>query len=99
MSSAEDIIVRAVTYAVEKANPTLKNLLEFHLKNTTGKGYELAYEDPKRFKEAVSKLFGEYSERLLEMLIISYFREKVRLKENIENLEDLVEYAKRIYGE
>ncbi|MBO8174332.1 MAG: DUF3227 domain-containing protein [Thermococcus sp.] len=99
MSSAEEIVVRAVIYAVETANPTLKNLLEFHLKTTTGKGYELAYEDPKKFKEAVSKLFGEYSGRLLEMLIISYFKEKVGLKENVENLEDLVEYVKRIYGE
>ena len=99
MSSAKDIVVRAVVYAVETANPTLKSLLEFHLKTTTGKGYELAYENPKEFKKAVSKLFGEYSGRLLELLVIGYFKDRIGLKDNIESLEDLVEYVKKIYGE
>ncbi|AMQ19617.1 NitrOD5 domain-containing protein [Thermococcus peptonophilus] len=90
-------MVKAVVHSVEKANPTLKSLLELQLKTTTGQGFELAYNDPKRFKEAVSKLFGEYSARLLEILIISYFREKAGLKEDVNSLEELIEYIKRVY--
>lgn len=97
MNEGQNVIVKAVVHSVEKANPTLKPLLELHLKNTTGQGFELAYNDPKRFKEAVSKLFGEYSARLLEMLVISYFREKAGLKEEVNTLEELVEYIKRVY--
>ncbi|WP_054839775.1 NitrOD5 domain-containing protein [Thermococcus sp. JCM 11816] len=99
MNEGQNVIVKAVVHSVEKANPTLKSLLELHLKNTTGGqgGFELAYNDPKRFKEAVSKLFGEYSARLLEMLIISYFREKAGLMEEVNTLEELVEYIQRVY--
>jgi hypothetical protein len=97
MNEGQNVIVKAVVYSVEKANPTLKSLLELHLKTTTGQGFELAYNDPGRFKDAVSKLFGEYSARLLEMLIISYFKEKAGLSEDVNSLEELVEYVKRIY--
>lgn len=98
MNEGQNIIVKAVVYSVERANPTLKSLLELHLKNTTGQGFELAYNNPTRFKEAVSKLFGEYSARLLEMLVISYFKEKVGLREELTTLEELVEYVRKIYG-
>jgi hypothetical protein len=99
MNEAQNVVIKAVIYAIEKADPTLKNLLEFHLKSTTGKGFELAYENPEEFKRSVSKLFGEYSGRLLEMLIIGYFKENVGLKGDVNNLEELVVYLKKIYGE
>lgn len=99
MNEAQNVVIKAVIYAIEKADPTLKNLLEFHLKSTTGKGFELAYENPREFKRSVSKLFGEYSGRLLEMLIISYFKENVGLRGDVNNLEELVVYLKKIYGE
>ncbi|NJE04650.1 DUF3227 domain-containing protein [Thermococcus sp. M36] len=98
MDEARKVLVKAVVYSVEKANPTLKNLLELHLKSTTGQGFELAYNNPTLFKESVAKLFGEYSSRLLEMIIIGYFRENLGMKADFSTLEDLVEYLKTVYG-
>ncbi len=98
MNEGQKIVVKAVIHSVEKANPTLKNLLELHLKGTTGQGFELAYNDPKAFKDAVSRLFGEYSARLLEMLIISYFRENMGIKGDFDSLEEVVSHLKEVYG-
>ncbi len=98
MDEAQKIVVKAVVHSVEQANPTLRTLLELHLKGTTGQGFELAYTDPTKFKEAISKLFGEYSARLLEMLIISYFRENLGMKGEFNSLEELVKHLKEVYG-
>jgi len=91
VSSAEDVVVKAVRNAAKRANPGIEKLLEIHLRNTTNSGLELAYRDPKRFKECVSKLFGEYSNRLLEILIIKEIKDILGIKEEINTLEEAVE--------
>ncbi len=96
MSPAEDIIVRAVRNASKKANPGLEKLLEVHLQNTTGKGLELACEDPKKFKESVAKLFGEYSSRLLELLVVQEIKKELEISENIDSLEEAVDIVKKM---
>lgn len=92
---AQGVIIGAVKNASNKAGPALENLLEIHLRNTEGKGFELAFEDPKRFKEAVIKLFGEYSGRLLELLIIQELKMMLEIDEEVERLENIVEMIKK----
>ena len=92
---AQEIIVRAVKNASNKAGPALESLLEVHLRNTEGEGFELAFESPNRFKEAVIKLFGEYSGRLLELLIIQELKMMLGIDEEVEKLENVVEIIKK----
>ncbi len=99
MSKGEKILVRAISTALKEVAPGLEAVLEAHLKATMNKGLEVAYEDPKEFKEAVSKLFGEYSARLLEMVIINKLESQLEEREEINSLEELVERIKIIYGE
>ena len=63
------------------------------------KGLEVAYENPTEFKDAVSKLFGEYSARLLEMVIINKLKNQIGEGVEINSLEELVREIKNIYGE
>ncbi len=90
----EKIVVKAIKVASKKANPGLEKLLEVHLHNVEGKGLEIAYEDPKKFKESVSKLFGEYSCRLLELLVIQEIKRELGIEEEINSLEDAVEIVR-----
>ncbi|HII61308.1 NitrOD5 domain-containing protein [Pyrococcus horikoshii] len=99
MSKGRDILTKTIILALREVAPGLEAVLEAHLRATLNSGIELAYDDPQKFKEAVSKLFGEYSARLLEMVIISKL--KGRLGEDIEanSLEELVSEIRKIYGE
>ncbi|ASJ06617.1 NitrOD5 domain-containing protein [Thermococcus pacificus] len=99
MSKGAEILTKALSAALEKVNPGLKAVLETHLRVTTGKGLELAYEDPSAFKAAVGRLFGEYSARLLEMVVIDSLKDRFGGSVTVESLEDLVSELKRIYGE
>jgi len=91
LSSPRDIIITAVRRACEKTNPAFEGVLETHLQRTAGKGLELAYENPRKFKESLKSLFGEYSARFFEMLIINEAAELIKLSEKPKNLEDLLD--------
>ncbi|MCD6524495.1 MAG: DUF3227 domain-containing protein [Thermococcus sp.] len=99
MSKGQEILVKAISLALKEVAPGLEAVLEAHLKATMNKGLEVAYENPKEFKEAVSKLFGEYSARLLEMVIINKLEGRLGGNAEINSLEELVEEIKNIYGE
>ena len=87
---SKEIIVRAIKTACKKASPGFEQLLEIHLRNNTGRGFELVYEDPKRFKEVVTKMLGEYSYRLLELLALQEIKKELKLGENVNTLEEVV---------
>ncbi|AFK22972.1 NitrOD5 domain-containing protein [Pyrococcus sp. ST04] len=99
MSKGEEILVKALASALDKVSPGLKAVLETHLKVSLGKGLEVAYSNPKEFKSAVAKLFGEYSARLLEMVVIDQVKDVLGGSEPPETLEELVEILKEIYGD
>ena len=99
MSKGEEILVKAINVALQEVAPGLESVLEAHLKATLNKGFELAYENPKEFKTAVSKLFGEYSARLLEMVIINRLKGSLGEEGEINSLEEVVERIHNIYGE
>lgn len=94
ISRPEEIMVEAVKNATRRANPALEKILETHLKIQADAQFELAYKDPKKFKELINGLFGEYSGRLLEMLIIEEIKRLLGIDENIETLEDAVKILK-----
>ncbi len=87
----ETVMVEAVRSATRRANPALEKILEVHLRMHSNVGFELAYRDPKRFRELVNKLFGEYSGRLLEILIVDEIKKKLDINEEIDSLEKAVE--------
>jgi len=91
ISNPEEVMIKAVRNATRRANPALEKILEIHLKMQANAGFELAYRDPKRFKELVNKLFGEYSGRLLEMLVVDEVKKLLEVEEEIDNLEKAVE--------
>ncbi|MCD6371979.1 MAG: DUF3227 domain-containing protein [Thermococcus sp.] len=99
MSKGEEILVKAISSALKEVAPGLEAVLDAHLKVTMNKGLEAAYENPKEFKNAVSKLFGDYSARLLEMVIINKLRGRLGEGTDVNSLEELVERIRRIYGE
>lgn len=99
MSRGEEILVKAISTALKDVAPGLEAVLEAHLKATMNKGLEVAYENPIEFKDAVSKLFGEYSARLLEMVIINKLKNQIGEGVEINSLEELVREIKNIYGE
>ncbi|ASJ16490.1 hypothetical protein A3L04_05075 [Thermococcus chitonophagus] len=99
MSKGQEILVRALANALDKVSPGLKAVLETHLRVSLGEGLEVAYSDPKKFKEAVAKLFGEYSSRLLEMVVIDQVKDVLGGSEPPNTLEELVEILKEVYGE
>ncbi|WP_297507459.1 NitrOD5 domain-containing protein [Thermococcus sp.] len=76
----------------------MKDVLEAHLRVTLHRGLEVAYEDPKAFKGAVAKLFGEYSARLLELIILQRLKEQFGWSEEPSSLEEAVERIRAIYG-
>jgi hypothetical protein len=98
MSKGSEVLTRAITSALNEVAPGLEVVLEAHLRATLNRGLEVAYDDPKAFKDAVSKLFGEYSARLLEMVIISKLRNKFEWVGEASTLEELVERIKETYG-
>jgi len=96
IGNPEDMMVEAVKRATRRANPALEKLLEVHLRLNANAGFELAYRDPKRFKDFVNRLFGEYSGRLLEMLIVDEIKRMLEIGEDLENLEKAVEILRMI---
>ena len=94
ISNPEELMIKAVKNATKKANPALEKLLEVHLKMNANVGFELAYNDPKKFKELINKLFGEYSGRLLEMLIVEEVKRLLEINEDVDSLEKAVEILK-----
>ncbi len=94
ISNPEEVMIRAVRNATRRANPALEKILETHLEIHANAKFELAFRDPKKFKELVNKLFGEYSGRLLEMLIVEEVKKLVGIDENVDSLEDAVEILK-----
>lgn len=99
MNKDGEILVKAISAALREVAPGLESVLEAHLKATLNKGLEVAYENPKEFKDAVSRLFGEYSARLLEMVIISKLKGRLGTEREINSLEELVDQIRAIYGE
>ena len=89
-----EVVVEAIKNACKKASPGFEQLLEVHLKNNTGKGFELAYEDPKKFREVVIKILGEYSYRLLELLALQEIRRELGISEELNSLEEAVKVAR-----
>jgi len=94
ISNPEDVLIQAIKNATKRANPALEKVIETHLEVNANTKFELAYRDPKKFKELVNKLFGEYSGRLLEMLIVEEIKRLVGIDEDIETLEDAVKILK-----
>jgi hypothetical protein len=96
IESPERLVVEAVRNATKRANPALEKLLEVHLQTTANAGFELAFKDPQKFKDSINKLFGEYSGRLLEMLIVDEIKKLLELDENIDTLEQAVGIIKKL---
>ncbi|MDI3502913.1 MAG: hypothetical protein PWR13_925 [Archaeoglobi archaeon] len=90
IESPRDIIITAVREAARKTNPAFEKVLETHLEKKLGKGFEIAYEDPEKFKVGLRDLFGEYSARFFEILVINEVVEKLKLGERPNTLEELV---------
>ncbi|WP_456321623.1 NitrOD5 domain-containing protein [Palaeococcus sp. (in: euryarchaeotes)] len=99
MNKGEEILVKAISAALKEVAPGLEAVLEAHLRAKMNRGLEVAYENPQEFKDAASKLFGEYSARLLEMVIINKLESQLGEGVEVNSLEELVEHVKRIYGE
>lgn len=93
------ILIKAVENALDTANPTLKSLLAFYLKNNINADLSLAYTDPTVFKQFLTKFFGEYSCKLLEIMIIKNLDEILGLPYKCETLEDVVNVLKKTLGE
>jgi|Deesub1362A_J573_1020465.scaffolds.fasta_scaffold06629_1 hypothetical protein len=91
MESLKDVIVAAVRKAANKTNPAFEEVLETHLKRNLGAGFEIAYEDPKKFKESLRDLFGEYSSRFFEILVVNEVIETLKLAEKPKSLEELID--------
>ena len=92
----ESILLKAVERAAKKANPMLVKILEVHLRNEEGKGFELAFENPSRFVESVKNLFGEYSGRFFELLIIQELMQALNLEDKPYSLSEAVEILKKV---
>ena len=89
-SSPKELIVEAVKRAAEKTNPALVKVLEVHLRETTGKGFEVVYEDVDAFLNSIKKLFGEYGGRFFELAIISEIREMAGVVGSADTLKDVL---------
>lgn len=93
------IIVKAMEQALQQANPTLLDLVAFYLKNTADSDLKLAYKDPQKFKKLMSSLFGDYSTRLLELIVIKNIKENLGIMGDFQTLEELIEKLKIMAGE
>ena len=89
-SSPKELVVEAVKRAAEKTNPALVKVLEVHLRETTGKGFEVVYEDVDAFLNSIKKLFGEYGGRFFELAIISEIREMAGVVGSEDTLKDVL---------
>ncbi len=89
-SSPKELVVEAVKRAAEKTNPALVKVLEVHLRETTGKGFEVVYEDVDAFLNSIKKLFGEYGGRFFELAIISEIREMAGVVGSADTLKDVL---------
>ena len=96
--NVELLIIKSVEDALNRANPTMLNLVKYYLKNTADADFSLAYKNPKEFKKLLSRLFGEYSTRLLEMIIIKNVSEAIGFGANANTLEELVEELQKLAG-
>ncbi len=99
MAKGSEVLVRVISGSLNDVAPGLKDVLEAHLRVTLHRGLEIAYEDPKAFKGAVEKLFGEYSARLLELIILQRLKAQFGWLDGPSTLEEAVERVRRIYGE
>ncbi len=98
MGKGPEVLVHAISSSLNEVAPGLEAVLEAHLKATLNRGLEVAYDDPKAFKEAVAKLFGEYSARLLELVIINKLQAQFGWSGEPATLEELVDRIKKVYG-
>jgi len=94
MTKGKDVLINAVENAIKKANPTMLNLIKYYLRTNVKSDFSLAYEHPKKFKEILVNLLGEYSTRLLEMIIIKDVIVSLGLSNDFSSLEELVETIK-----
>ncbi|MFY3742132.1 MAG: hypothetical protein HMLIMOIP_002596 [Candidatus Nitrosomirales archaeon] len=62
-------IVSATERALERAGPHFKTLLTFYLNDKHNAGLEIVYDEPQKFHDAITDLFGVYSCNLLETVI------------------------------
>jgi len=99
MGKGSEVLVGAISSSLNEVAPGLKAVLEAYLRATLNRGLEVAYDDPKAFKEAVAKLFGEYSARLLELVIIDRLRAQFEWAGEPATLEEVVERIKDAYGD
>lgn len=99
MGKGPEVLMNAISSSLNEVAPGLEAVLEAHLKATLNKGLEVAYDDPTTFKEAVARLFGEYSARLLELVIINRLQTQFGWTGEPKSLEELVERIKKVYGE
>jgi len=96
--NVELLIMNAVENALNRANPTMLNLVKYYLNNTANADFSLAYRNPKEFKRLLSRIFGEYSTRLLEMLIIRNVSETIGVGADSNSLEELIDKLHKIAG-
>ncbi|RLI75640.1 hypothetical protein DRP04_13315 [Archaeoglobales archaeon] len=94
----EEVLLNAIKNAAKKANFTLIKILEVQLESKEGKGLELAFENPSKFIESVKDLFGEYSGRFFELLIVQELVQSLGLKDRPDNLLEAVELLKKVSG-
>ncbi|AGK61760.1 hypothetical protein Asulf_01789 [Archaeoglobus sulfaticallidus PM70-1] len=93
-SSPRDLVITAVKNAIKKTDPTLLKILEVHLESREGKGLDMAYENPEKFVDSMRDLFGEYSGRFFELLLIQEVKELVGFKEQPNSLKEAIEILK-----
>ena len=96
--NVELLIMKAVEDALNRANPTMQNLVKYYLKSVADADFSLAYSNPKEFKKLLSRLFGEYSTRLLEMIIIKNVAESIGVGSDTSTLEELIEELHKVSG-
>ncbi|WP_456369797.1 NitrOD5 domain-containing protein [Geoglobus sp.] len=88
--SPQEVVVEAVKRAAEKTNPALVKVLEVHLRETTGRGFEVVYEDVDAFLDSIKKLFGEYGGRFFELAIVSEIRQSVGFIRSSDSLREVL---------
>ncbi len=93
--NCKDILLKAIKSASEKAGPILEDILDLHLKRTLGTGIEIVCDNPKEFKESLTRLFGEYSTRLFELILIQEIKKIADIGEGLDTIEEIVDQIRR----
>lgn len=87
-------LIKATEDALELIGDQYKTLLILHLKTKHHSGLEMVSSEQGEFHRAVSELFGEYSAKILEDLIMECMTKDPSVK--VQKAKDFSDFIKKV---